>query len=374
MSFLGLIFKNPFRSKARASLAIIGISIGIATIVLLGAITAGLTENVNEILHAGGSDFLVSGKSTDEIDAMLGTEDINESWIANINNISGVKETAGVYLSSIDLPGLTGYPVIGFNSGDSKFLNLVITEGKMYNDSENEVIIGKLAMEKMNKSVNDTILLKNKEYKIVGIFESGTVDIDSSSFSGLKNVQKLDSAKDNITMIYAKLDDGADIGDVRKTIEDKYGDNITVISSLSDIESLENTMNMINGASWGISILAIIIGGVGVVNTMITSVYERTRELGVLKSIGWKNSRILTMILGESVVLTVVAGIIGSILGIIAAFAINYTDIIYPATTSLTVFPFIQAFAVAIIVGLIGGFYPAWKATRLQATEALGFE
>ena len=372
MSFLGLIFKNPFRNKTRASLAIVGISIGIATIVLLGAITAGLVEDADRVLRAGGADFSISGKSTD-LPTMFGTEDINETWIRNIKNIPGVKEAVGIYTSNILVIPESGAPFIGINSKETGFANLVVTKGRMYNDSKDEVIMGKLAAERLNKSVNDNITIKDKEYKIVGIFESGTSNIDWSTIAGLKNVQTLTDSPENnnISMIYVKVNSGANVEELTKKIEDKYGDNITVITSLSDIESLANTLDTINSATFAISMLAIIVGAVGIINTMITSVYERTREIGVLKSMGWKNSRILAMILGESVVLTVTAGILGSILGIIAAQLISYSDIM---VTSLTIYPFIQAFGVAIVVGLIGGFYPAWKATRLQPTEALGYE
>ena len=377
MSFLSLILKNPFRKKSRAALAIVGISIGIATIVLLGAITTGLVDGVDNQLRVGGSDFVVTGK-TYSSSMSTGTEEINESWISTINNISGVKSVAGVYISEIYInpQEMINYPLVGLNSKDVAFMDAAIPKGRLYDDSKDEIILGKLGSEEFNKSVNDFITLKGKEYKIVGIFETGNPNFDYCAIGGLNNVQTLAGGSDNnnITMIYAKLDKGADIEKVRKTIENKYKDNITVVTSINDLESIANTLNTINAATWGISLLAIIVGAIGIINTMVTAVFERTREIGVLKAIGWKNSKILIMILGESLVLTIAAGIVGSLIGIGAAELINFSGMMSPNSTVLSITPFIQAFGVAIIVGLIGGFYPAWRATRLQPTEALGYE
>jgi putative ABC transport system permease protein len=376
MSFLSLILKNPFRKKSRAALAIVGISIGIATIVLLGAITSGLVDNIDEQLRLGGADFVITGNVSSNPTSNTGTEEINESWISTINNVDGVNNVAGVYMTNIFLNSGFSSLVVGLDSKDASFMDISITKGRLYNDLKDEIILGKLGAEQLNKTVNDIVTIKNKEYKIVGIFESGNPNIDMCAFAGLDNVQTLADSSENtdVSMIYAKLDKDANIDDVRKNIEDKYGDNITVVTSINDLEAIGEQLAIIDAATVGISLLAIIVGAIGIINTMVTAVYERTREIGVLKAIGWSNRKILTMILGESLVLTITAGIIGSLLGIGASLLINFTGIMGPTATVLTLTPFIQAFGVAIIVGIIGGFYPAYRAVRLKPTEALGYE
>ncbi|HII84397.1 MAG TPA: ABC transporter permease, partial [Methanobacterium subterraneum] len=160
---------------------------------------------------------------------------------------------------------------------------------------------------------------------------------------------------------------------VSQGVEKTYPGELTTISSLEDFQRADDSLQMVETASMAISLLAIVIGGIGIINTMIMSVFERTREIGVLKAVGWKSRRIIFMILGESVVLTILAGLVGIILGVIGIEAIiTFSDtplqLIFTPTLAL------RALGIAIFVGVIGGLYPAIRASRLPPTEALRYE
>jgi putative ABC transport system permease protein len=160
---------------------------------------------------------------------------------------------------------------------------------------------------------------------------------------------------------------------VAKAVEKNYPGELITIASIEEFQRANNGLSTVETATTAISLLAIIIGGIGIINTMIMSVFERTREIGVLKAVGWKSGRILGMILGESIVLTFLAGIVGIILGVIGIEAIMaYTD----TAMVLTFTPILalKALAIAVIVGIIGGIYPAYRASRLAPTEALRYE
>jgi putative ABC transport system permease protein len=176
-------------------------------------------------------------------------------------------------------------------------------------------------------------------------------------------------------MIFVKIDNDAQLQDVTDSIENTYSNKLTTIKSVDDFNRVNKGLSSIDTASWAISLLAILIGGIGVINTMVMSVYERTREIGVLKAVGWKDKRILTMIMGESLVLTIFAALIGIIMGVVAVNLIllspSVGGFIKPVYSPLT---FIKGFGVAILVGLIGGLYPAYRASRLSPTEALRYE
>ena len=376
MSFLTLILKNPFRSKSRAALAIIGIGIGIATIIALGAITDGMIASADDTLHAGGSDFTVSGKSEGESSQMasFGTSTIDEDYIDKIAKVKGVNESIGIYMTVLMTTNSPYFAVIGMDPKDYKVADITITEGRMYKNDTKEIIIGKIASENEDKGVGDTITLDDTDFKIVGIYESGNTYQDQGGVTALKNSQDLSSDEGNISSIYVKVDSGEDVEAVRERIDDKYGDNLTTIGSLSDLEMVKNMIDMLNGASLAISLLAIIIGAVGIINTMLTSVFERTREIGVLKAVGWSDKKILLMIVGESIVITIVAGIIGSIVGVIGVELLAASKIMKLLSPVYTVDIFLKAFGIALFVGIIGGIYPALKATKLPPTEALRYE
>lgn len=375
MSFLSLIVKNPFRNKSRALLAIIGIGIGLATIVALGGITNGLIASAEDTLHSGGTDITIVGSESASAQATsFGTATVSEDWIDKVNNVSGVDQSVGVYstmLTSQDIPMLS---VVGIDRDDVSFADLTITDGELFDKNSSEVVVGKVMAENEDISVGDSVTIGQDDYDVVGIFESGNSNQDMSLFMDLGKTQELVQDEGNITAIFVKVNPDYDVDAVADDITNQYGDNLTTVTSLSDMAMVGDMIDMLNGASWGISLLAIIIGAVGIINTMLMSVLERTRELGVLKAVGWSGKRILGMIIGESIVITLFAGVVGSIVGVIVVELFTSLNLLGGMTPVYTVDIFVQAFAIAIVVGILGGLYPAIKAIKLPPTEALRYE
>jgi len=368
MSFYGLVLKNPFRNRTRMALAVVGIAIGIATIVALGMVTEGLKVSLEEQLKAGGADFVVMKNTSSGSESSA----IKQNRVDEIAKMNGVKQAAGIYTSSRPV-GETTLGLIGLNQKDLNMMGAKITQGKQYSDNKNEIILGKLASEKLKKKVGDTITLKGEKYTINGIYETGNQEIDTSAVMPLSKLQKMDENENKVHLIYVKINNGADVKAVTKSVEKSYTKELTTIASLEDFQKANDGLGTVEMASTAISLLAIIIGGIGIINTMIMSVFERTREIGVLKSVGWRSRRIMGMILGESIVLTFLAGLVGIILGVIGIEAIiSFTDtaMVLTFTPALA----LKALAIAVIVGVIGGIYPAYRASRLAPTEALRYE
>ena len=374
MNYLELMIRNPFRNKTRSFLAIVGIAIGIATIVALGVITASLEESTQTTLQEGTAEITAMPLGSSMMGGASGS--LNESYVDELKNISGVKQTAGLLQVSITDPTGTGpgaITVYGMNFKDLELEGINSINGSAYNDNNREVIVGKSIMDSENYTIGDNITILGEQYKIVGTYETGSMFTDGAIYTGLETLQNDSNSQDEVSTVAVKVDDNTTVETVNNNIQNKYNDTLSTITSDEMEKTTENMMSVVNAATTAIEALAIIIGGVGVINTMMMTVFERTREIGVLKSVGWTSRKVLTMIMGESIVLTIISGIIGTILGLLAVvilFNITGGDM----TLTYNIGIFIRAFAVALIVGILGGLYPAIKASRLAPTEALRYE
>ncbi len=388
MSFLSLVVKNPFRNKTRSSLAIVGIAIGIMVIVALGMVTGGLKASTQSTLKAGAAEITVvqTGSNTFGSGGTL-----NQTLVEDLLPIDGVKDTAGILRASntstissgtsssqtsFGPPG-AGVSITGIETGKLSLMGIDSVNGTVFTDnSADEVIVGKTAAEGLNQTVGDTINLYGKDFRIVGTFETGNFITDAGIMMSLSTLQNLTSNQDKISNVLVKVTENANVTTVSKTIEDTYPNELSTTTAEATAGRINQGLGFIDTATWAISLLAIFIGAVGVINTMIMSVYERTREIGVLKAVGWKDRRILGMILGESVVLTLIAFVVGTV---VAVLGVELLLTLSPSvggiiTPSYAPDIFIRAFLVAFLVGVIGGLYPAYRASRLSPTEALRYE
>jgi len=209
---------------------------------------------------------------------------------------------------------------------------------------------------------------------VVGVYDADNLWEDSGAYAPLATVQEIARKPGVVTMVYVKVRDGVDPDTVAAGIEDEFA-ALTTVSSVSEYSEIDQGMEIIDAVNLAISALAVGIGAIGVTNTMIMSVFERTREIGILRAVGWRGSRILRMVVGESLLLCLVAAMFGSLSGVLASRAV----ILIPAVRSLiepqyTIDIFVRALVVAVIVALAGAAYPAVRALRLTPMDALRHE
>jgi putative ABC transport system permease protein len=338
-------------------------------------ITDGLTSSTQTTLSNGTAEITVTAKGSNAFSATGGT--LSESYATSLLNITGVNGTAGILRGITPAAGtVNGLEVNGINSSQTNLEGISITNGTNFADGTNQVILGKSIAPILNKSVGSTISLFGKEFTVVGIYESGNIVTDSLAFTSLTTLQNLTNAQGKLTIVAVKIDSNANATQVANAITNAYPTELDTTTATQQATLMDKSMSGINTASAAISVLAIVIGGIGIINVMIMSVFERTREIGVLKAVGWKSSDILIMILGESIILTLVAAVVGILLGYIGsegllAFFSSTGSVIKPVFSLDIV---VRAFVIALVVGIIGGIYPAYRASRLPPTEALRYE
>ena len=386
MSFLSLVVKNPFRNKTRSALAIVGIAIGIMVIVALGMVTGGLKTSTQSTLKAGAAEITVVQAGSSSFGSG-GT--LNQSLAGDLLNITGVKDTTGILRATNTSSTTTvsnssssfgpegGVSVTGIDAGKLSLVGIDSVNGTAFgNSSTNQVIIGKTFADAQNMTVGSTINLYGQNFTVTGTYETGNFITDAGIMMPISTLQNLTGNNNKVSDILVKVTDNANVTTVSDAIDNAYPNQLTTTTAEAAASRINQGLSFIDTASWAISLLAIFIGAVGVINTMIMSVYERTREIGVLKAVGWTDRRILGMILGESIVLTLIAFVVGTIIAVVGVevllnFSSGVGGIIKP---SFAIDIFLRAFAVAFLVGVIGGLYPAYRASRLSPTEALRYE
>ncbi|MBN1813292.1 MAG: ABC transporter permease, partial [Anaerolineae bacterium] len=236
-----------------------------------------------------------------------------------------------------------------------------------------QMIVGRMAAEQMELEVGDTFRMLDSNFRVAGIFETGQAFEDAGVVIGLQEAQVLTGKPRQVQFYQISLRDPAQAEAVRDDLAATFPEvDFSLTSELdeamSDFRVLKDMVNQI-------SFVAVFIGAVGMLNTMLMSVLERTREIGVLRSLGWRRRQVLGMILNEALVLGIVGGVCGIPLGLGLGKLIGMTGIwggaLEPAYTSQM---FVQAVVVAMVAGVVGGLYPAWRATRMRPVEALRYE
>ncbi|MHB8894449.1 MAG: ABC transporter permease [Candidatus Geothermincolia bacterium] len=371
MTFFVLMLKNLWRNKTRTLLTLVGIGLGITTIIALGFIADGIKKSSADLAHPGSSDFICSQAKVSDL--ML--SNIDERDISKVQRFPGVLRAEGFGISVQKALGNPYFIVFGAGEASARFNGVNLVDGRFYRPGANEIVLGNTTAKNKGLDVGSSLSLFGREFKIVGIYKTGSTMQDSGCFADLSLVQQLDDRVGKVSAIAVKVKPGVDPTSVAKSLESRYSKTFATIATANDMSKVDQGVTITQGASWAVSLLAIIIGGIGVMNTMIITVYERTREIGVLKALGWRNWKIIEMVLGEAVLISLAAVLLGSIVGIALVKLLYLAPVMRSMVTpAYSLGLWVRATIIAVTVALLGGFYPAFRAARFSPVEALRYE
>lgn len=371
MTFLSLILKNLLRQRVRTSLTVIGISIGITTVVALGVITDSLKATAGEIINLGGADFMVAQEGAADLSFSI----VPEEAAAALGQRPDVARAEPALFHIVRVGSNPFFVLLGRNP-DQVAMNAprLLAGGTLTPGETDEVMLGSRAAENLDAVVGDEVAIENEQFEVVGIYQTGRLWEDGGAYGDLAKVQEMAGREGVVTAVFVTAAQGHDQAAVAAAIEADFED-LATISDVGEYKKVDQGVQMLDAANIAISVLAVGIGAIGVMNTMAMSVFERTREIGILRAVGWSGQRILRMVITESLLLCLVAAVVGSILGILATRAVlvigTVSNLLEPQYDANV---FIRAFAVALVVGLAGAAYPAFRAVRLTPMEALRYE
>lgn len=399
--YFNIAVRNIRTRSLRSFLTILGIVIGVFLIVSLLSLSEGLKSTINQQLQAMGGEMVMVMPGSDEdllTSMMFGGAKLQREDIEAIKKAKGVDRVLGFsYTGAIARykEESKQLAIGGYDPWKESLDILSIFQGWSLSDGKwptkgNELLIGsQVATEIFSKEVKvgGEMTIKGRKFKVAGILNSlGSKQDDSMIYMDMSVYQDITGEKRG-TAAYAmvKLEDGVDENVVAESIEDALKEtrkrrsgtdeaDFSVITSEKMGQIAGNILGVIQIVIFGFASIAIIVGGIGITNSMFTSVRERTKEIGIMKAIGAKNSAILLIFLFEAGIVGLIGGIGGTLLGFILAKGIELYAQVHPLfyfTASIGVGLVVFGLVFSFVVGCLSGVLPARAAAKLKPVEAL---
>ena len=383
MKLHNISFGNIKRRKGKMLFLVLGLVIGIATVVTLLSITESMTKNIEERLNQFGANIVMVPKS-ENLSLNYGGIDVggvnyqvqefDQKKLPNIKTIKNYKNL------SIIAPKVLG--PVKVNNKNVLLMGVIFEEelalktwwqktGGSFPQKENEVILGSAVASLFGFKIGDTINLSGKSFKVATILKPTGASEDDAIIASLNPVQTLLGKEGKLSMVeISAFCQGCPITELTLQIAEKVP-NAKVTAMKQAVMSKMQSIDMFRSFSLGISIIVIFIGSLLVLVTMMGSVNERTREIGIFRAIGFRRGHVMQIILLEAMLLGIIGGILGFGIGNLIAYGI------IPVVMKDGVFAGINAnlgiisILMAVALSLLASLYPAFKASNMDPSEAL---
>lgn len=374
MRFSTLVARNLLRRPSRSLLTSFGLAIGIAAVVVLTAVAWGFERSFLSIYESKGIDLVVTRAGvTDQLSSSL-----DQALTEKVRSVPGVKGVAVSLLDAVSFEeaGVVSALVSGWEPGSLLFRGLKVTEGRILApDDERGAVLGRVLAASLGKKAGDDVEVAGERFHVVGVYESTSLFENGGLTVRLKDLQEMMGREGKITaMVVSASDPEPDfVRELGKRIESSI-DGLAAVPARDFVER-DAILRLAKAMAWATWVVALVLGSVGMLNTMAMSVFERTREIGTLRALGWKRRRVVWLVMGEALALGVVGAVLGVVLGFLGLQALTLlptsrgfvTSELPPGTVWVGA-------GVALVLSLLGGLLPAWRAARLEPTEALRHE
>jgi putative ABC transport system permease protein len=354
-----IVVRNLLRRPARTVLTAAGVALGVGLIVALLSISAGVQRTADALIHIGHADFGLFQADVSDFSRSL----LPDSLAAEVARQPGVRAVARLKL----VPTESGsFFVFGLDPHEFVWRRLVVLHGREPGPGE------ALAGDRHRTRVGATLRVTNtRSFRVSGVYHSGDSFEDAGAVVPLETAEGLDARPGEVTTLAVAVEPGQSGATVARRLEQRFPGTVAVTEPSQAIK-VDTSSRLIVDTGWIISLLALIVGGIGVTNTMAMSVVERVREIGILRAVGWRAWRIAALIVGEALGISLLALGVGLGLGVLAAHVFSdrtsTSGLVQPAFTGGVL---AWGLAFALGVALIGAAYPMWRAVRLSPIEAL---
>lgn len=400
--YFKIAVKNLRTRQLRSWLTILGIVIGVFLIMSLLSLSQGLKNTVLQQLKAVGTDIvmIMPGSMSDIMTTMMGGVELSEEDLNVIRRTPGVEVVIpNVYKGevmkyedqskTVILGGMDLKNALNVYEND---IGMKIAEGRWPAAGKREIVVGSLVPTDVfpGLKINSQAIIKGKQFEIVGILKSrGSKQDDSMVGMDLTIYQSLTGEKKGAPQAIAKIASGFSVNEVSKNIKANLEEqakrkagqqgesSYSVLTSDALSGMVGSIMGIIQAVVFVFGGIAVLVGGIGIMNTMYTSVRERTKEIGILKAVGAKNSTIILIFLMESGIIGLIGGVGGMIPGLGLAKLIQAVGQVHPVfyieasiTPGIVLFGLLFSFG----VGCLSGFFPARSAAKLKPVDALRYE
>lgn len=388
VTFLTFLLKNLLRRKVRSLLTVAGVAIAVCTLVTLRGVARGFEESLASNFTEKRVDIVVSQKGVAVFDS-----EIDEAVGERIRKLPGVEAVTYSLNQMLDVRrgrGSVPAQVIGWPVGkpwfpdSADYRTLDITAGRWIRPEERDaVMIGKTLEGRVPKEIGDTIEVLDRPFTVVGVFDSPTVFERGAVVMRIDDMQELTGRAGRVTGFGVRVADATgskvkveEVVDAINGMKAEDGFPLRLSAQPSD-EYVSNfsLIRMVDLMALVASGIAVAVASMDMLKTMIMTVTERVRDIGILRALGWRRGRVMRMILGEALLLS----LLGACVGVPAALGLVWGVAQLPQASSFVsgqVAPVImlQGLGLAILVGLLGGVLPAYRAASLPPTEALRHE